>query len=240
MKENTRASLLHGAGSVTALLSAAFLLAGFIHLYFLCDSFGIDVGHYFLLGDYVACSIEQIYHAVWGVVGVAIGYFFGDASAQSMRPIENSSSLRCILWPLFVPLLFSAAYLVVCWQDYFFEIGYLTYPTSTTLSIVVFGGMVICILGLKFPRMTGPIVPIILALLFFLTSLLVNTFKIVEEIKEGTHTDRFTVKVANTTFTEKQSQIIGSNSRYMFLYLRDETTMIIPLNQISSVSIGAS
>ena len=241
MKEDTGGPLLHRTGSLIALFSAVLLLSGFIHLSILYSSFGISVGQYFLLGDYVACSIEQIYHAVWGAIGVGIGYLLlGDLRTESALPNKFPRLFLYIIWFGIGLSILSVGYLVICLQNYFFEIGLLTYPTPTKLAVVMTGTTVFTILSGKFQLWTLPVNNLILALLFFFTSLILNTFESIEEIKEGTRTDRFTVKVGNRTFTEQQSQIIGSNSRYMFLYLGDETTRIIPLNQISSVSIAAT
>ena len=217
MKEDAGGPLLHRTGSLIALFSAVFLLAGFIHLSFLYNSFGISVGQYFLLGDYVACSIEQIYHAVWGAIGVGLGYYFrGDLRTESTVLDDIPPSLVHVFWSGIGLSILSVGYLIICLENYFFEIGLLTYPTTTKLALVITGATVVLILSFKIKRWPRPITYPILALLFFFTSLIVKTFEGIEEIKEGTLTDRFTVQVGNRTFTEQQSQIIGSNSRYMF------------------------
>lgn len=241
MKENASEPILHRTGSVIALLSAVFLSAGFIHLSVLYGSFGISVSQYFLLSDYVACSIEQIYHAVWGAVGVGIGYIFAtfpmEPKNKSTHPDEFRGVYLVVLCTGTSLFILSAGYLTICLQSFFFDIGLLTYPQITKQAIFIIGATAVIALTVKFQRWTPLTMILVLASLFFFTSLIVNTFKNIEEIKAGTLTDRFTIQVGDQTFSEQYSQIIGSNSRFMFLYMADQTTIIIPLSQISSVSI---
>ena len=239
---------LNGIGPFLALLSAMLLVAGYVHLSILYSSFGVKLDQYFLLGDYISSSVEQIYHASWAAIGVLIGHVIWsggmlidgrDKSSLQGDDLQSiQTTARIVLWFVLAAVVLSVCYLIVCLDSLLFpDVSFMSNPTLTKYSFLTIGMAMILFVDRKLFDMSHATRNICLAALFFFTSLITNSYKTVEAIRDGVNIDEFTVKLGTQAYSKANSTIIGSNSRYLFVYLHDGSTQIVPLNQINVISL---
>lgn len=60
----------------------------------------------------------------------------------------------------------------------------------------------------------------------------------IDEIKGGKADLSFTLELVDRSYTEEDAVVIGSNSRYMFLYFPDDSVEIIPLAKIERFALN--
>lgn len=90
----------------------------------------------------------------------------------------------------------------------------------------------------KYFRKSLPIYIGIMFLIIFFSGIYVGAHTRFEEITEGEVDKKFELKISGNSYTEKNFHLIGSNSRYMFLYSREGAIEVIPLGRIEKVSFN--
>ena len=84
-------------------VSISFIVAGYWYTSIIYQHFGIDPTQYFSVGDYVASSIEQIQHTLYGLVAYFLGmlHAWRTRNSISYKTLQEVAQLRFkvdVLW----------------------------------------------------------------------------------------------------------------------------------------------
>ena len=222
-------------------ISVVFLLGGYVHLSILYAEFGIDVVDYFLIGDYISSSVDQIQSALVGVIGFFLGMVRRHLTEQTISKDQSNRRARIDNHIWLVVFAISILYICICWNRSFFpNVTFQTSLLATWLSVIFVGLVSIGYLCRRYFREPAAISVFAMAVMFFFTNLIMVTYGEINAIKAKDAPVPFTLRAGDVQFTEQQSRIIGSNSRFLFLYKTDGRTEIIPVSRIDAISLGKS
>lgn len=230
---------------ISFMLPAMFIAAGYLHISVLYGHFDIDTSQFFSMRDYLAGSIEQIRHALYGLVGFALGVLCQFINAPTMAQDERQKYVNS--WKR-THIYFSAlAYL------YLFFVFVPIFPIQisadppltisadrllTTLAIMSAFWLPIIFISTRYFKNSYIVYSFLMALTIFFSSLYTSTLAKIDEIESGRPGMTFEIRSEEKKYTDQDSIFIGSNSRYVFLYHKEEkNTRIIPLTQIGYISL---
>lgn len=232
------------------LFSAMLVVGGYFHTYLLYGNFNVSYGRFFAISDYLASSIEQIQHALFGLVSYVIGVFHGSYRRTTISRLELQRKigfdsivmkigLSCSLIYLAI-WLFSES-LIVWWfpesalLSVYDKVRYDPYPTLFAISFVAYA--LISFVSSRYFRNPTSFYRPLMAAALFLASLYVFTHEEIIEIRKGRPGTIFEMQTDNKAYTEKETTFIGSNSRYIFLFSSHESKVeIIPVNKVKRIS----
>lgn len=218
------------------LLSIMFVIAGYFHISFLYGHFNVDTSQFFLISDYLAGSIEQIQHALYSLSGLALGLLYVFRTDPTVTKYERQRYANwwvqiALFMPGFIFLFFALIPIFPSFQES-------VPPQAITLPIIFTLQTPILFISIRFFQNGRFVYSFLMALTIFFSSLYTSTLAEIDEIENGRPEMTFEIRFGEKKYTEQDSIFIGSNSRYVFLYHKEEkNTRIIPLTQIEHISL---
>lgn len=227
-------SLSH-VGALVSVVSAFFIITGYLYNNFLLGHFGVEVSKYFSLSDYLASSIEGIRYSASGAAIGLISGFIGMHSASRMSYIEaETEKRRRHYWPylLLVAFLWATlqAYLGDSEQFYSFAYGSIFLVTLIVVPRVARHYF-------KQPH-------IALVAIVFVVSFSAHMFESVgKQIHRFEHKDISDLQQyelffkSPVPFDPKRSVLIAANSSFLFVRDDKKELFIVPREQIEYVLV---
>lgn len=210
-------------------ISILFVFSGYVHISILYGHFGLEPSNFFSIGDYLASSISQVPHAVYGVVGLAMGVIHVYRNLPAATEPYRKQQARRSLWS-------SGLMFVVC-----AGLSLSLYAHSLMLPLIpVFAmgatGGVVMVFARKYFRNPIAVYVAMMFLVGFFTSMLIGAHESIVEIEGGENMGTFVVKTTDAEYSSGSSQFMGSNSKYVFLYVNNEGIKVIPLDEVTYLS----
>ena len=211
-------------------ISLCFVLSGYVYTSILYGNLGISPVQYFSISDYISSSISQLPHAIYGAAAYIVGaiYAYRNLPTETIR--EREKSARFARW-------YSRLFFVLC--SGLLILVYLESLYSPLIPLLAIGVLqpVVSYISDKFFQHSLPVFIGVMFLCIFFVSIYVSARQEVDEIRDAKVDVQFKLELDDRNVTEEDGVIIGSNSRYMFLYFSDDTVEIIPLDQIRRMSL---
>ena len=217
-------------------LSLSFVIAGYLHTYWVYSPFGIDVDQFFSLNDYLANSIEEIHHAVIGLIAYFLGALNGFRNYTTwtkydLRRIGRHDKLDIGISLMLLSSVLSLWYMGIIMEFY--------------IRLVV----PICLLALVQTRVQRLIMRyfsnfqyvffLLIFFVLFLSSLYISARIRVADIKKGNSGTNFEIETGSQNFTHENSTFIGANTRYIFVRIQNGSVEIIPIGKAERIEISA-
>ena len=227
------------------LLSIMFVIAGYFHISFLYGHFNVDASQFFSMSDYLAGSIEQIRHALFSLAGFALGILNQFRIAPTRAQHERQKYANSWKTTLTYSSLLASFYLLFVFIP-IFPIQISTdppltmsaHPSVTALAIMAVFWTPILFISSRYFKNGRFVYSFLMALTIFFSSLYASTLAKIDRIEKGRTEMTFEIRSGGKKYTEQDAIFIGSNSRYVFLYHKEEkNTRIIPLTQIGYISL---
>ena len=227
------------------LLSIMFVIAGYFHISFLYGHFNVDASQFFSMSDYLAGSIEQIRHALFSLAGFALGIFHQFRTIPTMAQYELQKFANPLKWTLTYSSVLFSFYLFFVFVPIFpIQIStdppltISSHPLVTAIAIISVAWTPILFISARYFKNSGFVYSFCMAVTIFFSSLYASTHTEIYEIENGRPKMTFEIRSGGKKYTEQDAIFIGSNSRYVFLYHKEEkNTRIIPLTQIGYISL---
>ncbi|HUX89979.1 MAG TPA: hypothetical protein VMV48_04750 [Gallionellaceae bacterium] len=197
-------------------ISALFVLSGFLYTSILLGSFGIDVSLFFSLPDYLAASIEQIHHAaiptVFGLVMFVFGLREGSMKSRLIYRLQREQRSRegKLLFILVIAL--SANVVWGLYNDM---------PNFSNMKLlgVIAAYWLAEQLAYMFFKRPLSVQVFLVALFTFIIYTGVSLFQQIQELKAGNWSNRDTLKISlKKPLSEKSDSlvVIAANNNFIF------------------------
>lgn len=202
-------------GSI-GVISALFVISGYLYTRILLGAFGIDVSLFFSLADYLAASIEQIRYAAFSTIFALVGFAAG-LRHRSMRSRMESEILRPQIartdrWVLVLVTVLAAR---VTWGTYNDE------PSFSEMQLL---GIIVSLwLAEKISKMifSRPLIAqfALTALFTFASITGVSLYKQVHNFNAGKWGDQDSTRISTNLplpVTSSSLVVIAANNNYVF------------------------
>jgi hypothetical protein len=226
---------LKDIGALVSIVSAFFLITGYLYNNFLLGHFEIEVSRYFSLSDYLASSIEGVRYSASATIIGLVFYFAGmhSASRKSYAQTEIERKRKDYA-PYFIIVVTVALTIKYYLEDseFFYSLAY-----ASIFFIALFTAPWISRRYFKEPM-------IALTSIVFIFSFSAHMFesvgreiyrlehKSIEELK------RYTISFkGNVPFNTANVALIAANSSYLFLLDGVKNVFIVPKDQIDYVTL---
>ena len=215
-------------------ISLCFVFSGYIYTSILYGGLGISSGQFFSISDYISSSISQLPHAIYGAVAYIVGVLYSYRNLPTETIRERQKYARFGRWYSRLFFLSCSGLLIAMYLKSLF------FPIIPLLAIGV-SQPIIGYISSKFFRHSLPVFIGAMFLLIFFVSIFASARQEIDDIKSGKADMQFKVELGDKVYkvyTEEDATVIGSNSRYMFLYMADDTVEVIPLDKIDKISLN--
>ena len=244
--QNSQANLINfSISDLTIFLpifSVMMVVCGYFHVQLLYRSFGVYPSHFFSINDYLATSIEQLVPGIWSVVSFICGWFHGrrNSTLQALYPKEN---FRFKKWEFEVHLL--RKYGVIFAAVLFLVMIFLEYiPTKlvdmTPLTLVAVWMIVrepVFFISKYYFERPSSAFAVLMAIVMFFSSAYLYTQEEIEDVKKKRREVVVEMRNLQGNYTEIQTNVIGANSRYIFMISDENKVEIIPINNVKSIQL---
>lgn len=234
---NSKAQLLKvKLSDLTAVLSlaaTALSVSGYIHVSTLFGHFGIDVSKFFLLGDYLAASVNHIKYTVPAMFGFALGALHSYRELPMLTKPEIEREHRVgkiqdrILWGI-----------VIGGIAIMYAMSAPVQPFDVALGVVILAGTVVLSLARRYFKKPIHAYSFIMFTTIFFAILYAQTEQEIARIEAGETNGQFQVYTVNQKFTDENYIFLGGSGLYIFLLGRDGQAEIIPRQKINHISMS--
>ena len=215
-------------------LSVSMIIAGFLHTYWIYSPFGIPVDQFFSVNDYIANSVEEIHHAVLGLIGYLLGGLYGFRNYKTRTKYEFERTERHHKIHVVVSLLFLCA-MMYLWH---IELDVTFYVRFVPIYALIIIYDPIQRFTMKYFHNPQFVFFMLIFLFLTLSSLFVNARMRVADIRDGKSGTNFAIETSAKKFTHENSTFIGANTRYIFLQVENSGVEIIPIGTAERIEIS--
>ena len=215
-------------------ISVSFVIAGYLHTYWVYSSFGIDVSQFFSINDYLGNSIEEIHHTLTGLASFFLGGMHGWRNSPTWTPSEIERLARREKWDIVLAIVVLTAVL------YMWHMGTTIQGFTILVSVCVFAIIRNRLFRLvsKYVKNSQQVFVVVMFVGLFLSSLFLSAILRVGEIKHASSRTSLEIKTGSQYFTPDNSVFIGANSRYIFLLVENGNIEIIPIGKAEKMQIS--
>lgn len=224
--------------TLIGIVSALFVISGYLYTHYFFSMFGVEVSHFFTLGDYLAASVEQIRYGAFSALFGAFAFLTGlrHASMRSRLEIKNTHSIKA-REEKFVIALTVAVTLSTIWGIYSEhpDFGYMRLA-SALLSNWIAGWF-----SRIFFKKPLPVYAAMVGLLTFASCIAISAYQKRMEIMSATTLG----SSPNIELTEKifgnqeKAHFLASNSNYIFLLSEDKKYIhVVPRDKLKEAIIN--
>jgi len=235
---NSKAQLLKvKLSNLTAMLSlvaATLSVSGYIHVSILLGHFGVDVSKFFLLGDYLAASVNHIKYTVPAMLGFALGALHSYREFRMLTKPEVEHERRIgkiqdrIVWGS-----------VIGGVAIMYVMSVPVRPIDVALGVIVLIGAIAPSLARRYFKKPFSAYSSIMFATIFFALLYAQTKQEIARIEAGETNGQFQVYTVNQKFTDENYIFLGGSGQYIFLLGRDGQAEIIPRHKINRVSMSS-
>jgi len=219
--------------AVLPLIVATLSVSGYIHISTLFGHFGIDVSKFFLLGDYLAASVNHVKYAALAMLGFALGALHGYRELPMLTKPEIEHNRRVgkiqdiILWGS-----------VIGGIAIMYVMSVPVPPSTVALGVIVLTSTVAPSLARRYFKKPIPAYSFIMFTTIFFALLVAQTKQDIAKIEAGETNGQFQVYTVNQKFTDENYIFLGGSGQYIFLLGRDGQAEIIPRQKINRISMS--
>ncbi len=234
---NSKAQLLkiklRDLAAVLPLAAAALSVSGYLHVSILFGHFGIDASKFFLLGDYLAASVNHVKYTAFAMLGFALGTLHGYRELPMLTKPEVERNRRMgkiqdiILWGA-----------IIGGTATMYVMSVPVPPSTVALGVIVLTSTVAPSLARRYFKNPIPVSSFIMFIAIFFALLVAQTKQEIAKIEAGETNGQFQVYTVNQKFTDENHIFLGGSERYIFLLGRDGQAEIIPRQKINRISMS--
>lgn len=217
---------------VISLFSALFLVSGFVYNKLFFSSFGISVGDFFTISDYLASSVDKIIPtAIITIVSIAIGLWgLGDERYKEIHAEQFETEMKSTDYAMAVAVILASISLVV----HSFQTGELHDVPLFFLLLIIILFITVRLPVWKYIENRTSVYIAFLSLLVFSMQLLPSIRNEIREIKKGGYTSAYVIQYNEKHTIYLDSKYIASNSNYVFLWNDSEHRMyVVPKSEVA-------
>ena len=242
--EQEKANILHPI-TVTStqfsvaltLISTLFFISGFLYTKVFFYWFGINVGDFYTIQDYVSSSIDVIsttaISALSGLVSVAYGASHGWNNVLWDGQFERKERKKDYILPLAV---FTSLLLVAL---FIYETG--TFPSKLLIPVVLAAVLFISnrISIWKYIENKIPVMAVCVVIVFFFLHLGIQIKDNIEEVKGNDYGPPYALNFKEGYEKYEKMSFVTSNSNYIFLLNKESKSVeIVPKNSVISFEVN--
>jgi len=234
---NSKAQLLKiklsHLAAMLSLAPAVLSVSGYIHVSILFGHFGVDASKFFLLGDYLAASVNHIKYTVPAMLSFALGALHGYRGLPMLTNPDIERDRRrgkiqgIVLW---VTAIGGGATMHV--------LSVPVQPMFVALWVIVLTNTVASYLAHRYFKNPFSAYSSIMFATIFFALLYAQTKQEIARIEAGETNGQFQVYAVNQKFTDENYIFLGGSGRYIFLLGRDGQAEIIPRQKINHISMS--
>lgn len=219
-----------------ALISAIFVVAGFLYVRYFYQRMGVDVSMYFSVGDYLAASVEQIRAGAFAAA-IAFGFFalgVRDGSLRSRLHIRASATTRRREgWAIG---LFTLG--ICCVSAYSIYIGKPDF-SHIRVSFMLSSYWVAGYIADAFFKNRLTAMTAILGTLIFSTNVGVSAYERSERLLTAHGDSPFKQTILFKDVSPAvNGELFGANGSYYFVYSRENrVTHVVPRDRVAQIDI---
>lgn len=219
-----------------ALVTAVFVVAGFLHVNYFYRRMGVEVSLYFSVSDYLAASVEQIREGAFAAANaiVVFGHGIRFGSLRSKLQIQAEAAKRRRQDWIFGAF----AVLLVAATTYFVYIGKPNFSQIRVAGFVLAYWLADYLARSFFRNRLVAMTAIVAALIFGL-NVGVSAYERSEKLLEGKGDAELVQKLHfKDSSPAIAGELFGANGSYYFFYERDiGVTHVVPRDRISQIDI---
>lgn len=227
---------IQGISGAVALVTAVFVVAGFLQVHYFYRRMGVDVALYFSVSDYLAASVEQIragaFAAAYAIAVFALGLRAG--SLRSRQQAKASANIRRREgW------IFGALSILLCGMTaYYVYIGRPDF-SSIRLAGLIISYWVADYIADAFFRNRLVAMTAIVATLVFGVNVAVGAYERSERLLTGPDNPDVNQRVHFKDSSPAISgELFGANGSYYFIYARGSgVTHVVPRDRVAQIDI---
>lgn len=219
-----------------ALVSAIFVVAGFLYVNYFYRRMGVEVSLYFSVSDYLAASVEQVREGAFAAANAILVFALGirSGSMRSRLEIRTASASRRR-----ESFIFGVITLLICATSVF-----LVYMGKPDFRQIRFAGLILAYwlaayLAGAFFRNHLVAMAAIVATLIFGVNVGVSAYERSELLLTGNTEASFVQKLHFKDLSPVVAgELFGANGSYYFIYERDKgVTHVVPRDRIAQIDI---
>ncbi len=211
------------------ILSVAMALGGYLYTSRVHGHFGVDVSHFFTVGDYLASAVHAVRAAAWSAFLFVMSAAWRAVRDLNLPEYERTKYLRQEKWPRRV-FYFSCV------------VGLFTLDQATTLFAVSLWFVSLPIVDYLLNQTYRRSLAVILgtsSMVVFSALIYVESNAAIQRVETGNKEQDFSIVSQGSDLTSETHSIIGSSNKYLFLWVRHESRVqIIPHAEISRMSFS--
>lgn len=236
-KEAVKLSItLSQLGSGIALLSALFVVSGYLYDKYYLGAFGIDVSKYFTISDYLSTSVESIRYAGFSGFFATVFTFLGfhHGSRKSYAQLEYERGQKDYTLHVFGLIL-----IVNVIVSYF--VDQLLFYSALLMFAVVAALPLSDIISRKYFKQPIPVLFFLVFVALFFVRLYYSAARSVYQAQDETliseATERYEYEFMDTIkLSDKNVVMLAANSNYYFFWdFKQETSIILPKDAIKKI-----
>jgi len=233
---NSKAQLLkiklNHLAAMLSLAPAVLSVSGYIHVSILFGHFGVDASKFFLLGDYLAASVNHIKYTVPAMLGFAWGTLHGYRRVSMLTKPEIEHNRR--VGKIEDIMLWSTIVLIVA----MYAMSVPVPPLFAAMGVVFLASTVAPFLARRYFKNPIPALSFLMFIAIFFAFLHVQTKREIARIESWETNGQFQIYTANQKFTDENYIFLGGSGQYIFLLSRDGQAEIIPRHKINRISMS--
>ena len=220
--------------------SLCFVVGGYAYANILYGKFGLPLGQFFSIGDYLALSLEQIQSLMLAIAGYIIGGIYGYRNQTTVTKFEAVREQKMIRISDGMFILSSLSILIghiTGWTGDMTSGAERVFPPFLlTIAVFWIANYLVIFTARRYFENALQAGFVFLFVIVFGANLYFNAEHKIEEIEAGRSETSFRIVVQSNIFTENNSVFVGSNSRYLFLKTAQDKVEAFRLNQIDRIS----
>lgn len=211
------------------ILSVAMALGGYLYTSRVHGHFGVDVSHFFTVGDYLSSAVHAVRAAAWSAFLFVISASWRAVSDLNLTKYERTKYMKQEKWPRRLLYLFCV-------------VGMFTLDQATALFAVSLWIVSLPIVDYLLDQIYRRSIALILgisSMVVFSSILYVESNVAIQRVETGNNGQDFSIVLRGADLTGETHSIIGSSDKYLFLWVRHENRVqIIPHTEIRRMSFS--
>lgn len=227
---------IQGVASAVAVVTAVFVIAGFLQVHYFYRRMGVDVALYFSVTDYLAASVEQIragaFAAAYAIAVFVLGVRAGSLRSR-LQTRATASARRREGWIIGA---FSVALVLVTAHSIY--AGEPDFPNMRIAGLVISYLLADYIADAFFKNRLVAMTAIA-ATLVFSVNVGVGAYERSERLLSGASVSDNSQRVQFTdSIAAVDGELFGANSSYFFFFAREAgVTYVIPRNRVAQIDV---
>lgn len=236
---------LKSMSPLVQVFSICFVFGGYGYTSIVYGHWGIPVHQFFLISDYFTVSLEQFQHIVVGVLSYAFGMIHERWRSYTLSSAEYAVSTQAelrprqfVFWTCVVSLTMQIVMHIAARMKWL-PIPEVSMPpiAMAFVVVIVFQGGIYWV-ARRYFKQEMLVACTLLFLVAFATSLYTSARYRIMEIEENLVNQSFKIVTDLKEYSDGNSTLIGSNSRYVFLKMANDDAEIIRLDQVRRISFA--